>query len=127
MNAVDWNAVGAIAAMILAILAIAGGAVAYGAYRQKVKDLEERMVAQDTRLEKIELAIGASQKTSNDVALMGEVVRGFKNETAGAHQAILAEVRHVAELGSERMEGLRSEVRAFMQGQAVAAKRRAGA
>lgn len=99
----DWTALAAIAGIVLAMLALAGAAMAYGAHRQKIKDLEDRMSA-------IEAAITTTQETKTKVEVLVAEVRGFRAEMSG-------EMKHAAEMATERTEGLRNEVRAFMQGQ----------
>lgn len=113
MNTVDWTAVGAIAGLILAALALAAAAAAYGVHRQKVTDLEDHNRTQDGRLDKVEAALSATQDTRRDVGVVTTEVRNFRSE-------VQAEFRHVAELATERMDGLRNEVRAFMNGQTSA-------
>lgn len=111
----DWGAVGSIAALALTVITIGGGLIAYGGQSQKVRELSDRLDAQDDRINKLIDAVGAAQSIAGEVKLLRQSTEGL-NQLAAQKQ----ESAHA--LLSERMEGLRGEVRSFMQGMAAAAK-----
>jgi hypothetical protein len=114
---IDWAAIGSAAGVVIAAIALGSVAAAWGAGKQKIEDLEGQLASQAGRIDKVEEALGEAKQARQAVELTNEVVRGFKDQTQIAHQAILAEVRHVSELSTMGLDGVRNEVRAFMQGQ----------
>lgn len=103
----DWVAISAVCALAVALIAIVGAGAGYGATRQKVTDLHLRVDNQDRRLDKLDEAIGEARKTGEDVRMLGETLRSFKENTGLSHQLILGELKHFSELWSERLDNMR--------------------
>lgn len=99
----DWTAVGCLLTSALALLA---AAISYGKNRQELVDLRGKV-----RDMSIEIAKLGDIKGSLD--LLSQATANATDRQAERREAD-------AKLMGERFEGLRGEVRAFMQGQATA-------
>ena len=105
----DWT--GAAGQYIASGFSAAVALVSYGMLRQKVKDLDVRTGKNTERIDDL-----ASVKASVDL-LAQSVDHG--------HTLIRTEAKAAQDLAAQTMDGLRSELRAFLQGQASAGQARA--
>ena len=105
----DWNA--AFASWGANIALAAGGLIALGQARQQVKDLEKRVGEQGASIAGLESAVAKIGDVDHAVDLL-------RQNQEGAHAMLLQQLKSGQELSGERFEGLRGEVRAFMQGSA---------
>jgi hypothetical protein len=89
--------------MAATLIALIGVAASYGVLRQQVKDITMRQDRQDEAMDKMAGAIEKATSVGNQVELLAERSKG--------DQALIL----------EKFEGLRGEVRSFMQGRESAA------
>lgn len=106
----DWIAT--LGAWFTGALGVVGAAVSYGMMRQKVADLRERADEQDERLDKLTTALEKATSLGASVDLL-------RQSTGSQHELLLNKLEAGQTLTQERLDGVRSEVRAFMQGQAA--------
>jgi hypothetical protein len=92
------------------VVVAGGGLISWGVTQQRVKDLMKRADETEARLDVLEN--------------VGQKLELMDQSTKNAHATLLAELRHAQEMSGQSMEGLRSEVRAFMQGQASGRRQR---
>lgn len=92
-----------------AAVAVLASAVSYGATRQKVSDLQERLDRQDENIARLTAAIEKTGEVAAAVDRLSDKVTA--SNTLNASQQASAD-----KLVAERFESLRGEVRAFMLG-----------
>lgn len=107
----DWT--GGVASWIASGVALAGALISHGMSRQKVNDLAHRADKQDERMDGMARTIDSLAAVGNQVALL-------RQGTEAAHTLLLSQQAAAQAMSAERFEGLRGEVRAFMQGGAAA-------
>lgn len=105
----SWQDLSAIGTVALAFLALGGAAAAFGVIRQKVKELAIRVDHHGEQIEKL-----SDMKSSVEL---------LAANTQNAHALLLQKQGSTEQLLAERFEGLRAEVRSFMQGQVAAVRR----
>lgn len=109
----EWTGWAAIAAVLTSL---AGPLINHGVMRQQLKDLKENQARQDAQIQKLTDVYESMHTLDTKLALLSM-------ESAGANKLIMQSQTSADKLFAERFEGMRGEVRAFMQGLASAGRR----
>jgi ABC-type transporter Mla subunit MlaD len=91
------------ASIMSAGIALIGCAVTYGALRQKVNDVAERLTAQEHRLDRLSEAVGA-------VAALSAEVRSFAAEARSAQELVMSKLDGFDRLYTERLDNLKDRL-----------------
>ena len=109
----DWNAIGAFAALGMNALLIAGGLIGYGRLQSQVTTLRESQKEDRERMDRMETAI-------KEAASVGSKVELLSVETKASHKMLELAQDASAKLLNQKMDGVLGEVRSFVAGQAAA-------
>ena len=95
---------------ITATLAMGSAAISYGASRQKVSDLSDRVTGQDAKLKEMAEAVTKMSETKGAVETLGETIKSFGERAQAGQDLVLTKLDGFDRLFSERLDNLKERI-----------------